>query len=84
MTRFSRNWVSEAREIDGLRAGGAMPGNDSTTPIGEIYQDQGVDAMKRYSLPELPYDYAALEPHYSARLLELHHNKQSRSLRRRR
>jgi Fe-Mn family superoxide dismutase len=31
--------------------------------------------MKRYSLPELPYDYAALEPHYSARLLELHHNK---------
>jgi len=31
--------------------------------------------MKRYSLPELPYDYAALEPHYSARLLELHHDK---------
>jgi len=31
--------------------------------------------MKRYVLPELPYDYAALEPHYSARLLELHHNK---------
>jgi hypothetical protein len=25
--------------------------------------------MKRYILPELPYDYAALEPHYSARLL---------------
>ena len=31
--------------------------------------------MKRYSLPELPYDYAALEPHYSARLHELHHDK---------
>ena len=31
--------------------------------------------MKSYSLPELPYDYAALEPHYSARLLELHHDK---------
>jgi Fe-Mn family superoxide dismutase len=31
--------------------------------------------MKEYSLPELPYDYAALEPHYSARLLELHHDK---------
>jgi superoxide dismutase, Fe-Mn family len=31
--------------------------------------------MKHYSLPELPYDYAALEPHYMARLLELHHDK---------
>ncbi|HYB99909.1 MAG TPA: superoxide dismutase [Candidatus Limnocylindrales bacterium] len=31
--------------------------------------------MKKYSLPELPYDYSALEPHYSARLLELHHSK---------
>ncbi len=31
--------------------------------------------MTRYTLPELPYDYAALEPHYSARLLELHHGK---------
>ena len=29
----------------------------------------------RYTLPDLPYDYAALEPHYSARLLELHHDK---------
>ncbi|HMG32713.1 MAG TPA: superoxide dismutase [Blastocatellia bacterium] len=31
--------------------------------------------MKRYVLPELPYDYAALEPHYSAQILELHHDK---------
>jgi Fe-Mn family superoxide dismutase len=31
--------------------------------------------MTRYVLPELPYDYAALEPHYSARLLQLHHDK---------
>ena len=28
-----------------------------------------------YSLPELPYDYAALEPHISARIMELHHSK---------
>ncbi len=28
-----------------------------------------------YSLPDLPYDYGALEPHYSARILELHHDK---------
>jgi len=30
---------------------------------------------KGYTLPNLPYDYAALEPHYSARLLALHHDK---------
>jgi Fe-Mn family superoxide dismutase len=31
--------------------------------------------MKPYELPDLPYDYAGLEPHYSARMLELHHDK---------
>jgi Fe-Mn family superoxide dismutase len=31
--------------------------------------------MKPYELPALDYDYAALEPHYSARVLELHHDK---------
>jgi Fe-Mn family superoxide dismutase len=28
-----------------------------------------------YTLPDLPYDYSALEPHYSAQILELHHDK---------
>jgi Fe-Mn family superoxide dismutase len=28
-----------------------------------------------YTLPELPYDYSALEPHYQAENLELHHSK---------
>ena len=28
-----------------------------------------------YSLPELPYDYAALEPHISGKIMELHHDK---------
>jgi Fe-Mn family superoxide dismutase len=31
--------------------------------------------MTTYTLPELTYDYAALEPHLSARILELHHDK---------
>ena len=31
--------------------------------------------MKPYVLPDLAYDYGALEPHYSARVLELHHDK---------
>jgi Fe-Mn family superoxide dismutase len=28
-----------------------------------------------YTLPDLPYDYSALEPAYSAKVLELHHGK---------
>ncbi len=31
--------------------------------------------MPRYELPDLDYDYAALEPHLSARIVELHHDK---------
>jgi superoxide dismutase, Fe-Mn family len=31
--------------------------------------------MKNYTLPDLDYDYGALEPYYSARMLELHHDK---------
>jgi Fe-Mn family superoxide dismutase len=31
--------------------------------------------MPVYSLPPLPYDVSALEPHYSAEILELHHDK---------
>jgi superoxide dismutase, Fe-Mn family len=28
-----------------------------------------------YSLPDLPYDYGALEPHVSGQIMELHHDK---------
>ena len=31
--------------------------------------------MNTYVLPELDYDYAALEPHISATIMELHHSK---------
>ncbi len=31
--------------------------------------------MATYTLPDLPYDVSALEPHYSAQTLELHHDK---------
>ena len=31
--------------------------------------------MPHYVLPDLPYDYNALEPHISARIMELHHGK---------
>lgn len=31
--------------------------------------------LATYVLPDLDYDYAALEPHISARIMELHHSK---------
>jgi Fe-Mn family superoxide dismutase len=31
--------------------------------------------MSKYTLPELSYDYAALEPSISAKIMELHHSK---------
>jgi Fe-Mn family superoxide dismutase len=32
----------------------------------------------RYTLPDLSYDYSALEPHISAQIMELHHDKHHR------
>ena len=29
--------------------------------------------MSKYTLPELPYDFGALEPHISGKVMELHH-----------
>lgn len=31
--------------------------------------------MAVYTLPELPYDYSALEPNISGKIMELHHDK---------
>ncbi len=31
--------------------------------------------MRTYTLPELPYDHTALEPHVDARIMELHHDR---------
>ena len=31
--------------------------------------------MADYTLPDLPYDYSALEPHVSGQIMELHHDK---------
>jgi superoxide dismutase, Fe-Mn family len=35
--------------------------------------------MTRYVLPDLDYDYGALEPHISGRIMELHHGKHHRT-----
>jgi superoxide dismutase, Fe-Mn family len=31
--------------------------------------------VTNYALPDLPYDYGALEPHISGRIVELHHGQ---------
>ncbi len=35
--------------------------------------------MNQYVLPDLSYDYGALEPHISGRIMELHHDKHHRN-----
>jgi len=35
--------------------------------------------MAQYTLPDLPYDYAALEPHISGKIMRLHHDKHHRA-----
>jgi len=35
----------------------------------------GRRTMPQYTLPDLRYDYGALEPHISGRIMELHHDK---------
>jgi Fe-Mn family superoxide dismutase len=34
---------------------------------------------KKYELPDLPYDYGALEPHISAEIMKLHHDRHHRA-----
>jgi superoxide dismutase, Fe-Mn family len=31
--------------------------------------------MSKYTLPDLPYDFSAMEPHISGQIMELHHGK---------
>jgi superoxide dismutase, Fe-Mn family len=35
--------------------------------------------MAKYTLPDLPYDYGALEPHVSGKIMELHHDRHHRT-----
>jgi Fe-Mn family superoxide dismutase len=35
--------------------------------------------MSKYVLPDLPYDYGALEPHVSGKIMELHHDRHHRA-----
>jgi Fe-Mn family superoxide dismutase len=37
--------------------------------------EEAESQVSEYTLPDLPYDYAALEPHISGRIMQLHHDK---------
>ncbi|XP_005852824.1 PREDICTED: superoxide dismutase [Mn], mitochondrial-like, partial [Myotis brandtii] len=32
-------------------------------------------SRRKHTLPDLPYDYGALEPHISGQIMQLHHSK---------
>jgi Fe-Mn family superoxide dismutase len=49
-------------------AAGAEPFHASNTTCED-------DIMAEYTLPQLPYDYGALEPHIDAKTMEIHHTK---------
>src|SRR5215831_10227276 len=38
-----------------------------------------IRAMAKYTLPDLSYDYGALEPHVSGKIMQLHHDKHHRA-----
>ncbi|MDH6282248.1 Fe-Mn family superoxide dismutase [Rhodococcus sp. LBL1] len=52
------------------------PQYDSSNPhvTGRHAPEEG-NLVSVYTLPDLPYDYAALEPHISGKIMELHHDK---------
>lgn len=43
----------------------------ATSPLGML----GFRSLKTFSLPDLPYDYGALEPSISGEIMQLHHQK---------
>jgi Fe-Mn family superoxide dismutase len=49
------------------------PSLDAGVPLAQRRQEE--ETMAKYTLPDLPYDYAALEPHISGKIMQLHHDK---------
>ncbi|SDK16809.1 superoxide dismutase [Natronorubrum texcoconense] len=60
----------------GGAAGVALLGTGATTVAADEHDaDTGDGQRARYRLPELPYEYDALEPHIDERIMELHHSE---------
>jgi superoxide dismutase, Fe-Mn family len=47
--------------------------------LGNIYMNEPYISAGGHSLPPLPYDYSALEPHISGEIMRLHHDKHHKS-----
>ncbi|MEK3853294.1 superoxide dismutase [Cytobacillus sp. FSL H8-0458] len=47
--------------------------------LGNIYMNEPYIPAGKHILPPLPYDYSALEPHISAEIMRLHHDKHHQS-----
>lgn len=47
--------------------------------FGNIYMNEPYISAGKHILPPLPYDYSALEPHISAEIMRLHHDKHHQS-----
>ncbi|MCM3093091.1 MULTISPECIES: superoxide dismutase [unclassified Cytobacillus] len=47
--------------------------------LGNIYMNEPYISAGKHSLPPLPYDYSALEPHISGEIMRLHHDKHHQS-----
>jgi superoxide dismutase, Fe-Mn family len=60
--------------MDLLFPGLVAPGPSITVSLGVKTHPEGADAMP-YELPDLPYDYAALEPHIDEQTMRIHHDK---------
>jgi Fe-Mn family superoxide dismutase len=58
----------------GHQTGHAVCQGDSHS-VANPPKERNGGTVTKYSLPELSYDYAALEPNISARIMELHHSK---------
>jgi Fe-Mn family superoxide dismutase len=66
--------VRDGERLDGLAA--APPRRSTQAAVAHAAARQERHrAMTDYTLPDLPYDYAALEPHISGRIMQLHHDK---------
>jgi len=63
---------------DMIKTIGLAAGAFTMSDFGGMAFAQGsasLQSTKEYSLPPLPYDYGALEPHLSEQILRLHHDK---------
>ncbi|MFC7214910.1 superoxide dismutase [Saliphagus sp. GCM10025334] len=58
----------------GIAAGTAILGS-TTSGVSADDHDADSQTQMTYELPELSYDYDALEPHIDERIMELHHSK---------